>query len=295
MDTKRRIGFTAFSMPESFELAGAVQILKDARKAGFGHVQFLINPDKRPDYYTGVRRAAEGEGIKLSGLYATFCAGLTASCPVLFPDRAFDDATQCIKNARLMLGDGGILCSPSLLRGLGDPNKGLAGPDDAKLQAQFLQKLQPVAAGEKVVLCVEPINRFETRGPNAVAAALSLIKEAGLLGSVKVLVDTCHSFLERGSTEYADVWRNAADSIGLVHLSDINRGPFTGTRVISDRVADVLNMALRNVDVVFEGFTRRSPDGFFSPLMVHEPADEAVLTMFERDRAWLMDKVNFAA
>jgi sugar phosphate isomerase/epimerase len=76
------------------------------------------------------------------------------------------------------------------------------------------------AAREGVVLCLEPLNRYEDHMVNRLDQAVDLIREVGL-DSLRVLADTYHMNIEEDEPATAVV--KAAPYLGHVQVSDSNR------------------------------------------------------------------------
>ena len=77
-----------------------------------------------------------------------------------------------------------------------------------------------------VVLCVEPLNRFETYFLNTVEDAARLVRDCAMR-NVRILFDTFHANIEEQHP--ASALRNVAGELGHVHISENDRGiPGTG-------------------------------------------------------------------
>jgi sugar phosphate isomerase/epimerase len=92
--------------------------------------------------------------------------------------------------------------------------------EDRAVLVEQLAALGAVASALGVVLLLEPLNRYEDHLVNTVAAAASLVDEAGGTG-LGVLADTYHMNIEED--DVCAALRAAAPVLGAVHLSDSNR------------------------------------------------------------------------
>jgi len=86
----------------------------------------------------------------------------------------------------------------------------------------FIESLKIVgdfAKEKKVVLLIEPLNRYETSYLNKVSEAVDLIKELG--EPFRVLLDTFHMNIEE--PDLIETFKQAKDYIGHIHVADSNR------------------------------------------------------------------------
>lgn len=92
--------------------------------------------------------------------------------------------------------------------------------DDRKVLLEALRTLGEHAAREGVLLCLEPLNRYEDHMVNTLADAAGLCAAVGL-DSVKVAADTYHMNIEERDLAAALV--AARPWLGHVQVSDSNR------------------------------------------------------------------------
>jgi sugar phosphate isomerase/epimerase len=91
---------------------------------------------------------------------------------------------------------------------------------DRRVLLDALGQLGEHARSEGVVLCLEPLNRYEDHMVNTLEAAVSLCRELGL-PSVRVAADTYHMNIEEADPAAALL--KAGEWLGHVQLSDSNR------------------------------------------------------------------------
>jgi sugar phosphate isomerase/epimerase len=92
--------------------------------------------------------------------------------------------------------------------------------EDRDVLLAGLTELGEHAAREGVVLCLEPLNRYEDHMVNRLDQAVSLVREVGL-DSLLVLADTYHMNIEEDDLPTAIT--KAAAHLGHVQVSDSNR------------------------------------------------------------------------
>lgn len=115
-----------------------------------------------------------------------------------------------------------------------------------------LRDLAAYAADRDVVLCLEPINRFETSFVNTVDQAIEIVDRVDSDG-LGLLVDTFHMNLEE--TDLGEAIESAGERIEHVHACGSHRGaPGSGT-IQWDPVADALEEIGYDGPLVIESFT----------------------------------------
>lgn len=281
------VGFTAFANRlQMFGLAGGRNKAAEALWAdylerlvavGCDHVQFLVQPTDSPEDASALGAIAHVAGVReVSALYCTF----HPVCPCADADAAFSAFTHVFEASKaLMAPFAGMaakrIFSPSFLRGLMDPDRGLAHPDDGVKQIAFLKRLQAYLKernrGEAFELDIEPLNRFETRGPNTVAETVDIINGAHASQCMKVGVDSFHSFMECGGG-VAKMWTQFTPYIGFIHASALGRGHFYDDAPWMEPLFQEVGRSkeLRDIPIVVEGFCGDTEPAFLPVLGIHE-------------------------
>ena len=298
------VGFTAFARGLSTNNLGGNAILTDAwldylRRlvaVGADHVQFLA-PESVADAVKLGAIAKDAGVSEVSVLYCTF----GPVCPCADANAAFQKFTEVFDVAKaLMETFTGMatkrIFSPSFLRGLMDADRGLASPDDAAKQTKFLVRLLEYLKkdnrGESFELVLEPLNRFEMRGPNTVAETVEIIKEAHAAQRMTVGVDSFHSFMECGGN-IARMWAEFASHIGMIHASALNRGHFYDDAVWMEPLFRDIgrNKAFNNVPIVVEAFCGETDPAFLPVLGIHDVSSCSAAEMAAGNlsclRSWL--------
>lgn len=274
---KGSLGVTAFTkhIEESNENGWSDFLSHLAKRAK--HVQFL--PPGTVKFARFLAEVTKDEGLETSVLWVTF----HPTCPCADAHAAFEEAKKAIDLGRIIAGnqETNLVCSPSMLRGLNDPDHGLCGADDEMRQVEFIGRVAKYARsvrGTKVA--AEPLNRFETRGPNTIMATVSLINDAVATDVVGVLADTCHQGL--GEMPILATWNTFAEYILAIHASSRNR-TFLGE---DPDICEALAMArehrlLSKVPVINETFCDETNPDFFPVLGMHQPPRCSALEMFD--------------
>ena len=280
------IGATAFSVAGEFTVETADELIGWAAGIEIGNLQFL---PMEPELAEEVGEMCSGACITPSLLFCTF----GEVCPCRDWKAALAEAQKAIDCARILSGKVGkpiVLASPSYLRALGDAERGLAGKGDDEKQVAFLRRIaEYLGDDDKVVVAVEAINRFESRGPNDPRDVLKLFVKAGVYGRFKLLFDTFHAWHLGTGEDPGDILLDVAEHVGLVHVSQPDRAWIHKGPAITQKVFRTLafHPSLEDVPIVMEAFTRQSPEGFFHPLACNTLPDVTPQALFERGANWL--------
>jgi D-psicose/D-tagatose/L-ribulose 3-epimerase len=123
---------------------------------------------------------------------------------------------------------------------------------DLKLLVTQLRALADHAASRGVMICVEPLNRFETSFLNLASQAIELVDRVNH-PACQLMLDTFHMNIEE--TSLGDAIRAAGKRLRHVHTCENDRGAPGSGHVTWNEVAQ----ALRDIDydgaVVIESFT----------------------------------------
>lgn len=162
------------------------------------------------------------------GLDRTACAVLPRDASLISTDvgvraRGVDFIKKCIERTSELGGQ--VICGP-LYSALG------VMTGKGRTDEEWKWAVDGLTAGARrgedlgVMLCVEPINRFETYFLNTQADAAKLVRSIGA-PNVKIHFDTFHANIEERNP--IDSLRSIASELGHVHISENDRGtPGTG-------------------------------------------------------------------
>ncbi len=125
---------------------------------------------------------------------------------------------------------------------------------DTDLLVENLSELANYAADFEVILCVEPLNRFETSFINLAEQAIPIIDRVDH-PNCQMMLDTFHMNIEEKSL--GDAIRAVGPRLRHVHACENDRGaPGTGN-IPWDEVAKALNDIHYDGPVVIESFTAK--------------------------------------
>lgn len=198
------------------------------------------------------------EMIKEYGLGVSACAAMGPDRDLIHSDKAIrDNGMAYLKGAIQATHDlGGTNLVGPLYSAVGRTWQ--ATPQererDTDTLVENLSELANYAADFEVILCVEPLNRFETSFINLVEQAIPIIDRVDH-PNCQMMVDTFHMNIEEKSL--GDAIRAVGPRLRHVHACENDRGaPGTGN-IPWDEVAKALNDINYDGPVVIESFTAK--------------------------------------
>src|ERR1700733_15237483 len=130
-------------------------------------------------------------------------------------------------------------------------------PDEYKKQwktvVKHLKTLSAYAAKKKKLICLEPLNRFETDFINTCDQGLKMIRDVGS-PALKLHLDTFHMNIEE--KDQAAAIRKAGKLLGHFHACGSDRGTPGGDHIDWPGIAKALKNIRYQGDVVIESFTQ---------------------------------------
>ena len=126
---------------------------------------------------------------------------------------------------------------------------------DTDLLVEQLSSLSAYAGDKGVLLCVEPLNRFETSFINLASQAIEVIDRVDH-PACKVMLDTFHMNIEEKSLGDA-IRAVGVERLGHVHTCENDRGAPGSGNVDWDDVAQALKDIGYDRSVVIESFTNK--------------------------------------
>lgn len=192
-------------------------LLMAVREWGFDGVELFLSPDEPADI------PSLRDELERIGLTRTTCVVLPreAHLPSADPEihgRGVNFLKKCVERTAEL--EASLMCGP-LHSGLGVMTGRRRTSDEWKRAVEGLQQVARRARDLGVVLCVEPLNRFETYFLNTQADAANLIDEIGE-PNVRVHFDTFHANIEEKDPTKA--LRALGNRLGHVHISENDRG-----------------------------------------------------------------------
>ncbi len=192
------------------------------RDWGFDGVELFLSPEE-PANIPGVKAALDR--LKLG---RTTCSVLPRDANLVSADsRIRAHSVEFLKTCVDRTAELGapLICGP-MYAGLGVMTGRRRTQEEWGWAVDGLKTVARHAQARDVVLCLEPLNRFETYFLNTLEDAARLIRDVGA-PNVKIHFDTFHSNIEEQHP--ADALRSVAKELGHVHISENDRGiPGTG-------------------------------------------------------------------
>lgn len=216
-------------------------LLDQIRAMGFDGAEYAIFDPSEFDA-AGVRRAFAG-----AGLGATVVSVMTREKNPISPDAAVRAAArEHLRGVIAAVAEAGaeVLAGP-LYAPLGDLPGRRRTPDEFQRAAEFFASLGDWLDQHRVVLALEPLNRFETYFLNTAADAAALARQINH-PRVGVLFDTFHANIEEKSI--ADGYRQVGPYLKHVHTCENDRGTPGSGHVDWNGVFQALN------DVGYDGW-----------------------------------------
>ncbi|MGH9405698.1 MAG: sugar phosphate isomerase/epimerase family protein [Terriglobia bacterium] len=197
-------------------------LFRRIRDWGFDGVEIFLSTDE-PSDVPAVKRMLDGIGLD-----RTTCSVLPRDANLISADpRVRAKGLASLKSfvERTAELDGRLICGP-LYAGLGVMTGRRRTADEWQWAADGLRAAAERGRALGVMLCIEPLNRFETYFLNTLDDAARLVRDIGA-PNVRIHFDTFHANIEE--THPADSLRTVAKELGHVHLSENDRGiPGTG-------------------------------------------------------------------
>lgn len=198
------------------------------------------------------------EIIKEYDLGVSACAAMGPDRDLIHPDKAIrDNGIAYLKGAIQATHDlGGTNLVGPLYSAVGRTWQSTLEEreHDTDLLVENLSELAKFAADFDVMLCVEPLNRFETSFINLAEQAILVVDRVGL-ANCQMMLDTFHMNIEEKSL--GDTIRTVGPRLRHVHACENDRGaPGTGN-IPWDEVAKALNDIHYDGPVVIESFTAK--------------------------------------
>ena len=220
---------------------------------GFDVIEIPIDEIDQMDY------ASAASTIRDSGLEVTVCAAMGPGRDLIHPDEEVraegkDYVRGCIDIASA-LGATNVVGPLYSAVGRCWTSTDEEHERETDLLVAQLYDLSEYAEGRNVVLCVEPLNRFETSFMNLTRQAVEVVDRVDH-SACQIILDLFHVGIEEKSP--GDAIRTAGDRLRHLHVSENDRGtPGTGHLPWSDIAA-----ALHEIDyegpVVIETFSEHN-------------------------------------
>ena len=244
-----RFGLNTFLYASPFTNE-SVSMFKKLKKWGFDTVEIAIEDPSHVDPAV-LKAAAAKAGLAIGSI-----------CAAMGPGRDFRGSAADQKNAQkyltALVDQAAAMGCPRIIGPLYSV-VGLIGSHDDKTKAAHfklvvknLKQLAKHAEKKGVLLCVEPLNRFETDFLNTCDQGLRLVKAINS-PAVKLHLDTFHMNIEEKNQAAAIL--KAGKHLGHFHACGTDRGTPGGDSLDWKPIVAALKKIGYKQDVVIESFT----------------------------------------
>jgi D-psicose/D-tagatose/L-ribulose 3-epimerase len=244
-----RIGINTFLYTSPFTTE-SVKLFPKFKKWGFETVEIPIEDPSHIDP-AKVKAAADKAGLAIGSV-----------CACMGPGRDLrgspEDQKAGMEYCMAIIDQAAAMGCPSVI----GPVYSVVGKADAVEPAQQkvewalvvanLKKLAAHAEAKGVLICIEPLNRFETDFLNTCDQGLRLIKAVGSK-AVKLHLDTFHMNIEE-KNQAASI-RKAGKHLAHFHACGSDRGTPGGDHIAWPEIVKALKAIGYKGDVVIESFT----------------------------------------
>lgn len=218
-----RFGVDTMIWTEQFSLKD-LPLIEKARKLGFSVLD--INTSRPEQFPT---KAVKDE-VKRVGIDVVMTIGLPRNCNLIDPDPAIRKNGEEKLKAMIDVSNeiGAEVLAGVIYAAWGYISGKPRTQDEWKWSVASMQKVASYAKKQsKLILAIEPVNRFETHFINIAEDAVKYCQDIGT-GNIKVHLDTFHMIREEVSFTGA-VETCGKEYLGYVHTCENNRGiPGTG-------------------------------------------------------------------
>lgn len=244
-----RIGINTFLYTSPFTTE-SVKLFPKFKRWGFDTVEIPIEDPSHIDP-AKVKAAADRAGLVIGSI-----------CACMGPGRDFRGTPAEQKTGMAyctaLIDQAAAMGCPSLI----GPVYSVVGKADAveparqkvewALVVKNLKVLAKHAEAKGVMICIEPLNRFETDFLNTCDQGLRLVKAVGSR-AVKLHLDTFHMNIEE--KDQAAAIRKAGKLLGHFHACGSDRGTPGGDHIAWPAIVKALKAVHYRGDVVIESFT----------------------------------------
>lgn len=244
------IGITTWIWTSPLSIDRLKEIAPHVKKMGFDLLEIPIESPTDLDYATAAPL------LKDLGLKTSVCAAMSPDRDLIHADEAIrrnakDYVRHCVDAART-LGSANVV--GPLYSAVGRTWQQTADErkKDLDVLVTSLKELSAYAHERGVVLCVEPLNRFETSFLNLASQAIDLVDRVDHPGC-GLLLDTFHMNIEERSI--GEAIRAAGSRLKHLHACENDRGAPGSGHVPWTEVADACRAIGYTGPAVIESFT----------------------------------------
>jgi D-psicose/D-tagatose/L-ribulose 3-epimerase len=245
-----QLGVNAWVWISPLTTEGLARVTAKVAKMGFDLMEVAIEEPGGYDY------VQTGKLIQDHGLGVSLVAAMGPDRDLIHPDEKIRESGRayirhCIEAAHAL---GATNLAGPLYSAVGRTWKSTAEERerDMELLAGQLRELADYATDHGVVMCVEPLNRFETSFINLASQMLELLDRVDHPGC-QAMLDTFHMNIEEQSL--GDAIRAVGSRLRHVHACENDRGAPGSGHVPWAEVAEALNDIGYDGPVVIESFS----------------------------------------
>lgn len=226
------------------------ELAPKVKNMGFDWIEVGIEGLYDLDYEEG------GRIVRDNGLGISVCAAMGEDRDLLHPDQSIqkngvDYVKHCV-DAVAKLGGQNVVGPLYSAVGRVWQQTPEEREQDLALLVRHLKELSTYAQDKGAVLCVEPLNRFETSFVNLASQAVEIVDRVDN-PACKIMLDTFHMNIEERSL--GDAIRLAGDRIAHFHSCENDRGAPGSGHVPWQEVKQALNDVNYDGPLVIESFT----------------------------------------
>lgn len=208
--------------------------------------------------FDGLNFSKASQIIRDNGLGVSTCAAMGPDRDLIHPDTAIQQngiayIRQCI-DATLTIGGTNLVGPIYSAVGRVWQQTPEDRANDIDTLVKNLSELSAYATDKGVVLCIEPLNRFETSFINLASQAIEVVDRVNQ-PACKIMLDTFHMNIEEKSLGAAI--RAAGNRLAHVHTCENDRGAPGSGNVTWDEVAQALRDIRYDGPLVIESFTSK--------------------------------------
>ena len=244
-----RIGINSFLFVSPFTTA-SVKLFPKFKKWGFATVEIPIEDPSHIDPVK-VKAAADKAGLAIGSVCACMGPGRDFRGTAAEQKTAMDYCKKLIDQA-VILGCPSLIGPVYSVVGKADAVEPAAQKKEWALVVKNLKVLAKYAEQKGIMICVEPLNRFETDFLNTVDQALKLVKDVGSK-ALRIHLDTFHMNIEEKNQ--AAAIRKAGKLLVHFHASGSDRGTPGNDHIDWAPIVKALKDIHYQGDVVIESFT----------------------------------------
>jgi len=212
-------GINAWLWLMPLQTATSLETIHKVADMGFDQIEVPLEQPHQLDY------AQIAEAVKERGLDVSICVAMSPERDLIHPDISIQENTlsylkHCINTVNLLGGRNVVGPMYASVGRLWQQTQSERAKDVATL-VNHLKTLSDYAETKEAVLCIEPLNRFETSFMNLASQAVEVVEQVGH-SSCKIQLDSFHMNIEEDSI--GDAIRLAGKHLGQLHVCANDRG-----------------------------------------------------------------------